>query len=143
MKEETFFSDSSNRTKQIGFSFAEKLKKGDYLAFFGELGSGKTTFIQGMAEGMGVSKRILSPTFIVLRSYFSEKFKRSLRHIDLYRIEDPTALKNLGLEDIIDKDDVVAVEWAERLKFLPEKRIELYFENLGDEKRKIIIKRYE
>lgn len=120
------------------------------IALYGELGSGKTTFVQGLAKGLGVKQRIISPTFIIIRTY-KLKSQNSNRktttqnsklfyHIDLYRIVND--IKGLGLEEILENpQNVVAIEWAERLgDLLPKERWDLYFKYLDEEKRKIIWK---
>jgi tRNA threonylcarbamoyladenosine biosynthesis protein TsaE len=116
---------------------------GDFVAFYGDLGSGKTTFIQGLAKGLGITRRIISPTFIIARHYQIKN--GSFYHIDLYRTESKHDLLSVGLDQIIeDKTNIVALEWAEKIgEMLPNKRVEINFEYLGDNKRKIIIKRYE
>ncbi|RLC30881.1 tRNA (adenosine(37)-N6)-threonylcarbamoyltransferase complex ATPase subunit type 1 TsaE, partial [Candidatus Woesebacteria bacterium] len=82
----------------MGKKIAADLKGGETLALTGELGSGKTTFIQGLAEGLGVKGRIISPTFILMRKY--EASKSDFYHIDFYRLEDDleNEIKNLGID---------------------------------------------
>ena len=116
---------------------------GEVLALTGNLGSGKTTFIQGLAEGLGVSTRVISPTFILLRKYIYGD--RNFYHVDLYRLEEKVENEalNLGLSDIWGrKDNIVAVEWAEKIRGLVPKGAKwITFENLGGDKRKIILKK--
>ncbi|MBI2036476.1 tRNA (adenosine(37)-N6)-threonylcarbamoyltransferase complex ATPase subunit type 1 TsaE, partial [Candidatus Microgenomates bacterium] len=108
-----------------------------------------TTFVQGMAVGLGVKQRIISPTFVIVRSYPFDKLRagklevRSFYHIDLYRIDGRNNIEGLGLEEIInDSQNIVAVEWAERMgKLLPKNRIDIYFEHIDEHKRRITIKR--
>ena len=125
----------------MGKKIAADLKGGETLALTGELGSGKTTFIQGLAEGLGVKGRIISPTFILMRKY--EASKSDFYHIDFYRLEDDleNEIKNLGIDDIWEKkDNIVAIEWAEKIESsLPKDAIRLKFENIGEDKRKISI----
>lgn len=116
---------SSNETKKLGKEIGANLipgAKGTVLALSGDLGSGKTTFVQGLAEGLGVTDRIISPTFILLRQYKidSPKFK-VLNHIDLYRLEGDVEveLTNLGFSELINSPlNVTVVEWAEKAKGL-------------------------
>jgi len=141
MASNIFVTKSSTETQQIATQFSKSLKGGEVLAFFGNLGSGKTTFIQGLAKGLGVKQRIISPSFIIVREYAlsSNKFY----HVDLYRIENSESLKNLGLSEIIgSKDSITAIEWAEKLKPLPKKRIEIHIEYLEEDKRKITVQNY-
>lgn len=74
-----YITNSSEETKKIAENFAKKLKGGDIVALYGELGSGKTTFVQGLAKGLGIKKRIISPTFIIVRSYKIEFKSQSVR----------------------------------------------------------------
>ena len=132
---------SAQETKDLGKKIAIDLRGGETLALTGDLGSGKTTFIQGLAEGLGIEGRIVSPTFILMRKYLTPKL--NFYHIDFYRLEDglENEVKNLGIDDTWGKEDnVVAIEWAEKIKdFLPTGTIWLKFENLGEDKRKILI----
>lgn len=132
---------SAQETRLFGQEFASRLRGGEILALTGELGSGKTTFVQGLAAGLGVEKRVISPTFILLREYKGEKL--SLWHLDLYRLEQNVAkeVQELGMEDIWDKkQNVVAVEWAEKIKgTIPKEALWIKFKNLGGDKRKITL----
>jgi tRNA threonylcarbamoyladenosine biosynthesis protein TsaE len=147
---EEHLTSSSEETQKSGEELACKLKGGDFLAFYGELGSGKTTFIQGLAKGLGIERRIISPTFIIMRHYELKSKTENLRpknfyHVDLYRTENKHDLLGIGLDQIIqDSNSIVALEWAEKMgEMLPNKRIDLHFEYLGNNQRKISIKKYE
>ncbi len=133
---------SAQETKDLGKKTAADLKGGETLALTGELGSGKTTFVQGLAEGLGVKGRIISPTFILMRKYLASKF--DFYHIDFYRLEDglENEVKNLGIDDTWGKkENVVAIEWAEKIKkSIPENAIWIKFDNRGGNERKILIK---
>lgn len=124
----TFITDSKKKTQRLGRDFAHVLEKGDVVCLYGDLGSGKTTFTQGLAQGLGIKNKIISPTFIIVRNY------DYFYHIDLYRIE---SIDNLGLEEIInDKVNIVAIEWAEKLqKLIPKKRIDIKFSNVKNGRR--------
>lgn len=140
---EFYITNGSEETKSLGEKLAKKLKPGDFLAFYGNLGSGKTTFIQGLAKGLGIKRRIISPTFIIVR-HFSFK-KGNFYHIDLYRTETKNDLLSVGLDEIIeDKNNIIALEWAEKMNdFLPEKRYEIHCNYLDEDKREIKISKYE
>lgn len=127
-------------TRSLGEEIGKTLKTGEILCLYGELGSGKTTFIQGLARGLGIQRRIISPTFIFIREYPTEG-GIFFYHIDCYRIENEKQTKDLGLKDLIENSqNILAIEWAEKIKkLLPKKRIDIYFENRGERKRKIII----
>lgn len=132
---------SAQETRLFGQEFASRLRGGEILALTGQLGSGKTTFVQGLAAGLGVEKRVISPTFILLREYKGEKL--SLWHLDLYRLEQNVAkeVQELGMGDIWDKkQNVVAVEWADKIKgMIPKEALWIKFKNLGGDKRKITL----
>lgn len=131
----------------MGEKIANSLKKGTTLALTGELGSGKTTFVQGLAEGLGIEQRIISPTFILMRKYdiplvHQPKGIRHFYHIDLYRLEGAveSELVNIGAPEIWGKsENVVAVEWADKVTgMFPPDTVWIKFENKGGERRKII-----
>ena len=133
---------STQETKDLGKALAAGLTGGEIFALEGELGSGKTTFVQGFAEGLGVSGRIISPTFILMRKYGAGE--TDFYHIDLYRLEGNIEAEviNLGLNDIWQKpESIVVIEWAEKIKkMIPGNAKWIKFENLGGERRKIMIK---
>ena len=143
MSEEIIITNNKEATVALAQNFAKTLKGGDFLAFYGDLGAGKTTFIQGLAKGLGIEKRIISPTFIIMRHY-ALKFK-NFYHVDLYRTQSKHDLLGIGLDQIIqDKNNIVALEWAEKMgEMLPKNRIDIHLEYLGDDQRKIVIKKYE
>jgi tRNA threonylcarbamoyladenosine biosynthesis protein TsaE len=140
---EEYVTNSFEETQKLGEEFAQKLVLGDFVAFYGNLGSGKTTFIQGLARGLGVKRRIISPTFIIVRHYKIEN--GSFYHIDLYRTENKNDLLGLGLDEIIeDKNNIIALEWAEKMgEMLPQKRIDVHCEYLENDKRRIAVRKYE
>ncbi len=149
MKTIEIISNSPEETKKAGRGLASFFKKeksprrgAAVIAFEGGLGAGKTTFTQGLAEGLGVKKDVLSPTFVILKEFplRLENFKK-FYHIDAYRTENPEEILELGFEDLIkNPENIIAVEWAEKIeKILPQKAVRIRFENLGKEKRKILI----
>ena len=137
-------SNSSENTKKVAREFSKKLNPGSILAFYGNLGAGKTTFIQGLAEGLGYKGRVFSPTFIFIRPYKISEQKRiikTLYHIDLYRIEKATDLKTIGIQEFLeDKEAISAIEWAEKIdKFLPKNAMKIMITPLSPTERKITI----
>lgn len=140
---ENIITNSFRETQEIGEKFAKTLKNGDVLCLYGNLGSGKTSFVQGLAKGLGIEKRIISPTFIIIRSYILKN--SNFYHVDLYRISGSNDLISLGLPELIDsKENILAIEWAEKLEdLLPHNRIDLHFEQVSDNTRKISIERHE
>jgi len=130
--------NSASETKNFAFCFASKLKKGDILCFFGDLGSGKTTFIQGLAKGFKIRDDITSPTFVFLNIYKGCHFP--LYHFDLYRVKNTDEIRGLGYEEFFYGEGVSVVEWSEKLKeLLPKKYTEIRIKFLGRDKREISI----
>lgn len=105
---------SEDETRRLGARLAAHLRGGDVLALVGELGTGKTRFVQGLAHGLGVpeSTPVVSPTFTILATY--REGRLTLHHFDFYRLADEKDLANIGAEEFLWSDDVCAVEWAER-----------------------------
>lgn len=143
MDNKTYITNSGEETKSLGEKLAKELKPGDFLAFYGNLGSGKTTFIQGLAKGLGIKRRIISPTFIIVRHY--KLNKGNFYHIDLYRTETKNDLLSVGLDEVIeDRNNIIALEWAEKLgDLLPQKRYEIDCKYIDEYKREIKITKYE
>jgi len=130
---------NARETQRLGEKIGRRLKKSAILALYGELGSGKTTFIQGLARGLGVEKRVISPTFVFVRQY--PVTGGVFYHVDLYRTEGVEDTEGLGLEEIFaDPKAIVAIEWAEKIdKILPRERTDIFFEYSGEKERKIKI----
>ena len=137
-----FITESSQETKDLGQKIAADLVGGEIFALTGGLGSGKTTFVQGFSKGLGLTSRIISPTFILMRKYRASD--KDFYHIDLYRLEKEVdkEVVNLGVTDIWGKPrNIVVIEWAEKIKdLIPKSAKWIFFENLGEDKRKITIK---
>lgn len=137
--------DSAQETKQVAKVFAKKLKAGDIVALYGDLGTGKTTFVQGLAQGLGITKRILSPSFVFVRQYAVRNMRyANLYHVDLYRLEDEKRAEGLGLKEIfLNKNSIVVIEWADKIKkLLLARRIEINFSyGEGENQRRISVKR--
>lgn len=114
------------------------------ICLYGELGSGKTTFAQGFAKGLGINARLLSPTFIIVRRYNLVRFPGFLYHLDLYRLHKEEELIGLGLSEILaDSNSFVLIEWAEKLgKFLPRQRVDIHFNVRGDDTHLIKVNEY-
>ena len=130
-------------TRQLGRQFAKEIDTLQVVALHGDLGSGKTTFVQGLAEGLGITKKIISPTFIIMRTYELKDHptKKFFYHVDLYRIESEQDIEGLGLLEIMqDSESIVIIEWPEKIaSILPKKRKKLVFNYVKDDIRNIII----
>ena len=121
-------SKSSEQTQKIASQLASNLSGNEILCFSGELGSGKTTFIQGLAKGLGITENITSPTFVIFKKYKAKNNFHPLGdhpkgeefyHFDLYRIHDPQEVLDLGFTEIINnKKNISAIEWSEKIKDL-------------------------
>lgn len=116
--------------ENVGYSFLKEEGSGPVVyCLWGELGSGKTTFTQGLAKGLGITSRLLSPTFIIVRRYTISGIRRTLYHLDLYRMKHVRDVEGIGFSDILaDTDALVVIEWPERLgSVLPKKRTDFRF----------------
>lgn len=137
---------SAEETQKFAEEFAQKVKPGEIITLSGELGAGKTTFVQGFAQGLGITQRIISPTFIIMRTYSISSPKSRVSnfyHIDLYRTATEKDLEGLGLKDIFaDPSAITVIEWPERLgNNFPKKNWDICIENLDENKRKIVVKK--
>jgi tRNA threonylcarbamoyladenosine biosynthesis protein TsaE len=144
MKRETkiveFLSDSAEQTIEIARIIGEKLQAGDILALSGELGSGKTCFTNGLAQGLGVSREymITSPTFTLINEY---QARCKLYHFDVYRLNGYSELEDLGYDEYLSGTGVVVIEWAEKIfNQIPEDSIFINFEYIDENRRKIKIR---
>jgi tRNA threonylcarbamoyladenosine biosynthesis protein TsaE len=108
----TYTAHSIGETWRVAAEVAEQLTPGMVLALTGDLGAGKTTFMQGIALALGIKRPITSPTFTLCQEYQTPKFK--LVHMDLYRLNGPNDLLTIGFPEHLESGAVVAVEWPER-----------------------------
>lgn len=108
---------SEKETQALAAKFSHKLRGGQVLALQGNLGSGKTTFVQGLARGLGIQKKITSPSFVILKLYPIPRRSLVLAHVDLYRLKNPLAeFRALGGEELLrDPKKIVAIEWPEKI----------------------------
>lgn len=134
---------SAAETYQLGRKMGLSLKGGEVLALSGDLGSGKTTFIQGLASAFGI-KKIISPTFILMRTYPSTTLRANgplmFYHLDLYRLEGNVdgQLRDLGVEELwSDPQNIVVIEWADKAGNLPQNTKWVSFKHTGEDNRKI------
>ena len=134
-----FYSDSPERTEQIGQKLAEYLKPGDVLAYYGGLGMGKTAFTRGLARGLGITESVTSPTYTIVNEYLSGKMP--LFHFDMYRLGSSDELFDIGWEDYLARGGVCCVEWSENVDdaFENPVRVEIARTDTGDSQRVITI----
>lgn len=133
-----YISSSAEQTKQIAAQFALQLKAGDVVAFYGDLGAGKTQFVAGAVEALGYSGPVTSPTFNILSVYDTSP---PSAHFDMYRIEGALQLENTGFFDYAGGDYITFIEWAELIEdYLPAGCYRVNMEYSGDTQRKISIK---
>jgi len=128
-----FVSNSAEETRRLGERLGTLLRAGDVVLLSGELGAGKTVFVQGIARGLGFEGSVSSKSFVLLGEYPG---RVTLYHADLYRLEAPEEVAELALEDI-SADGVLVVEWPERggEGVLPEEQMRVEFEVTGEESR--------
>ena len=134
---------SPKETQRLGEKLASSLKGGEVIALYGDLGAGKTVFVQGIAKGLGIKRGIVSPTFVFMRTYPIRLNRKSMTfyHLDLYRGESNQDFEALGLDEIFAPDSVVVLEWADKIeKELPQKHIKVFLSSLNERTRNITIK---
>ena len=126
---------SEAETADLGRALAASLQAGAVLLLSGDLGAGKTAFVRGVADGLGIDVGdVSSPTFTLVQEYRGGRL--TLVHVDLYRLNDPREIDDLGLEEI-GADAVLSIEWADRLPRPPAEAIRIRIEHAGDEERRI------
>lgn len=140
-------SHSVAQTRRLGARLGARAQAGDLFCLEGDLGSGKTSFVQGIGEGMGLPCPIVSPTFVIVGVYRAPG-RPPLYHLDLYRISGPQEALDFGLEDYLYGEGVVAIEWPERIKdILPPDLLWISFRYLDATKRGLLVQpkgaRYE
>jgi tRNA threonylcarbamoyladenosine biosynthesis protein TsaE len=113
MTVQTTVSASEEETIAAGRSLAPRLAPGATVLLYGDLGAGKTAFVRGLAEGLGIEPcEVSSPTFTIVQEYRGPRL--TLQHVDLYRLS-PAEVRDLALDDLLDEATIMAIEWAERL----------------------------
>lgn len=129
--------NSEKETLELGRLIGTKLKSGDVLSLDGDLGAGKTYMTKGIAEGMGIQDYITSPTFTILNIYEGDL---TLYHFDVYRIDDPREMEEIGFDEYLYGDGVCVVEWGSIVsELLPEDTIDVHIKKLDDDVREIEI----
>jgi tRNA threonylcarbamoyladenosine biosynthesis protein TsaE len=130
-------SASPEATAAAGEALARELGPGDVVALYGDLGAGKTCFVQGLVRGLGASAQATSPTFVLVNEY---RGRLPIHHVDCYRTASLTELMDLGLLDLMGGDGVTLIEWADRAEpLLPARAVRVRIEGVGDEPRTLTI----
>ena len=133
----TYITNSETETEELGARLGAALPDGSVLALYGDLGSGKTAFVRGLARGMGIDAEVSSPTFTIVNEYLGT---RALFHFDMYRLASADELYDIGWEDYLDRGGVCAVEWSENVPgAFPPGAIRLSFRRTGENSREILL----
>lgn len=125
-----------DETRRVGETLGAEVQAGDVVLLSGELGAGKTVFVQGVARGMGYEGQVSSKSFVIMGEYAG---RQKLYHADLYRLDDPEQVEDLGLGEMTE-DGVLVVEWPERGDWaLPKGDVLVRFEVAGEQERVLMI----
>jgi tRNA threonylcarbamoyladenosine biosynthesis protein TsaE len=133
-----FISHSAAQTVRIGQRLGETMQAGDVLLLLGNIGTGKTQFIKGVVQGLDSSDLVTSPTFVLVNEYRAGAKWRTvpIYHLDLYRIDDPSELTTIGVDEIWNESCICLIEWAERAEgWLPGEHLALHIQHLDETKR--------
>ena len=129
----------TQKTKELAFKLAQKIVPGMIFMLYGDLGSGKTTFVRYVVESLGISSRVQSPTFVIVRKYSDESAKGQIKqvfHADLYRLNDKEQIMDLGLSEMAEEENsVMFIEWPELGENEFKNGIRIYFETTGETER--------
>ena len=140
---EKIITQSATETKTLGQAIGQACRGGEVFSVSGNLGAGKTTFLQGLALGLGVAGRVNSPTFNILKIYKTKKGSTAkfFCHVDAYRLTGAKDLETLGIKEILSaKDTVTAIEWAEKVKSIfPKNAIKIKAKHISDDEREFNI----
>ena len=128
---------SPEETDAVGRKLAAQLRPGDVLAYYGDLGAGKTAFTRGLAAGLGVTEPVTSPTYTIVNEYLSGRLP--LFHFDMYRLGSADELFDIGWEDYLARGGICAVEWSENVADAMQGAISVRIGRDSDEQRTIII----
>ena len=122
---------SADETQALGQKLASRLAPGDVIAYFGDLGAGKTAFTRGLAQGLGITDPVTSPTYTIVNEYLSGRIP--LFHFDMYRLSSSDELFDIGWEDYLSRGGVCAVEWSENVEDALQDAIRVTIEKDEDE----------
>lgn len=134
-----FTSHSEEETLELAQNFESEKFPNMVICLNGELGSGKTLFVKGIANALGITESITSPTFTIVKEYNNGEMP--LYHFDVYRLDGDTS--SIGIEEYFSKNGIVVIEWANTIKdVLPEERLDIKFKVVGENKRVLVITPY-
>ena len=138
---QTFTTNSESETQKIAESMAEQFKDGGVIALVGDLGAGKTTFVQGLATGLGIKDKVISPTFVLMRQHQIPNTSTVFYHLDLYRLDEPVDIIGIGLKDLFENpENIILIEWAEKIaQDLPNDILKIAIEKLEGSNRRITV----
>jgi tRNA threonylcarbamoyladenosine biosynthesis protein TsaE len=129
--------NSETETEELAAELGSILNAGDVIALYGPLGSGKTSFVRGLARGLECTNAVRSPTFSLINEYVG---RIPLYHIDFYRLEGEAEIEDLGWTDYLNSGGILAIEWAEKIRnMLPGPRFEVYLSLIGPSTRRVEI----
>jgi tRNA threonylcarbamoyladenosine biosynthesis protein TsaE len=129
---------SPDETAAAGERLAARLGPGDVVALTGDLGAGKTCFVQGLVRGLGVTTGATSPTFVLVNEY---RGRLPVYHVDVYRTQSLTELLDIGIDEMLDGHGVTVIEWATRCEaLLPARAVRVHIDGVGDEPRRITLR---
>lgn len=142
-----FITKDVDETIKLGYSLGEKINPGDIICLDGELGTGKTHFVKGIASALGIKEYITSPTFTIVNQY---EGRIKLNHFDVYRVSDPDEISAIGFDEYIFSDAASVIEWSKFIEeLIPDEHVNILIEkiNTDENSRKITInysgKRYD
>lgn len=126
------------KTQEIGLKLGQLLRRGDIVCLTGDLGAGKTTFSKALAEGLGITETVTSPTFTIIQEY---EGRLPMYHFDVYRIEDPQSMEDIGFDEYLFGEGVCIIEWANIVKdLIPQNSLWIELLVTGDDGRRICFK---
>jgi tRNA threonylcarbamoyladenosine biosynthesis protein TsaE len=129
---------SAEETRRLAVALAPTLVPGDVIVLSGDLGAGKTTFVQGLAVGLGIVEKVTSPTFILMKEYLGGRFP--LMHMDIYRLGRVQEVIDLGYDEFLDPSYVVAVEWGDMVEpLLPQEHLKVELRHEGGDERTVTL----
>ncbi len=132
-----YITHGPEETEALGEKLAQKLSPGDVIAYYGDLGAGKTAFTRGLARGLGITEPVTSPTYTIVNEYLTGRMP--LFHFDMYRLGSADELFDIGWEDYLERGGICAVEWSENVEEALGNALRITICRIGDQQRKITL----